>query len=213
MKFTFDYLIANEGLAGTEGIRGVLPFVENIEAPDDTTVTFAIKQVCTPALYDIGEQMIVPEHLSKDVADPTTFTNENPVGTGPFTEIGAFQPQYYEIHKNPNSWQEGKSFIYWKEPAAVAADSLACVSSNAARRAARWAARGQARSFELRELRELLGLSPGHPPTRFLRFYAAEKLVQDPHVALRFLGVGHVRALLEDDPLRPGDAVRDRLRD
>ena len=32
-------------------------------------------------------------------------------GTGPFTEIGAFQPQYYEIHKNPNYWQEGKPFI------------------------------------------------------------------------------------------------------
>ncbi len=111
VKFTLEYMIANEGLAGTENVRGVLPMVESVEAPDEKTVAVTFKQVFTLALYDIGEQMIVPEHLWKDVADPVTFLNENPVGTGPFTEVGAFQPQYYEILKNPNYWQEGKPFI------------------------------------------------------------------------------------------------------
>ncbi|MDF3017619.1 MAG: extracellular solute-binding protein family 5 [Thermomicrobiales bacterium] len=111
VKFTFDLLKEHEGLAGTEGIRGVLPFIESIETPDEKTATFMFNQVYTPGLYDLGEQMIVPEHIWKDVDDPVTFTNENPVGTGPFTEIGAFQPQYYEILKNPNYWQEGKPFI------------------------------------------------------------------------------------------------------
>lgn len=111
VKFTFDYMIANEGLAGTEGIRGVLPFIESVEAPDEKTVAVTFKQVFTPALYDVGEQMIVPEHIWKDVDDPVTFLNETPVGTGPFTEIGAFQPQYYEVLKNPNYWQEGKPLI------------------------------------------------------------------------------------------------------
>jgi peptide/nickel transport system substrate-binding protein len=111
VKFTFDYMIANEGLAGTEGIRGVLPSIESVEAPDEKTVAITFKQAFTPALYDVGEQMIVPEHIWKDVADPVTFLNETPVGTGPFTEIGAFQPQYYEILKNPNYWQEGKPYI------------------------------------------------------------------------------------------------------
>ncbi len=73
----------------------------SVEAPDDTTVVFTFNQVFTPGLYDIGEQMIVPEHIWKDVDDPVTFTNENPVGTGPFTEIGAFEPQYYEILQEP----------------------------------------------------------------------------------------------------------------
>ena len=85
--------------------------IESVEAPDDKTVVITFKQVFTPALYDVGEQMIVPEHIWKDVEDPVTFLNENPVGTGPFTGIGAFQPQYYEILKNPNYWQEGKPFI------------------------------------------------------------------------------------------------------
>ena len=112
VKFTFDYMIEHEGLAGTESVRAVLPFVESVEAPDEQTVAVTFNQVYTPGLYDIGEQMIVPEHIWKDVADPATFTNEEkPIGTGPFTEIGAFQPQYYEILKNPNYWQEGKPFI------------------------------------------------------------------------------------------------------
>ena len=111
VKFTFDYLKEHDGLAGTEGIRGVLPFLASVEAPDEQTVAFTFSQVYTPGVYDIGEQMIVPEHIWKDVADPVTFANENPVGTGPFTEIGAFQPQYYEILKNPNYWQEDRPFI------------------------------------------------------------------------------------------------------
>ena len=76
-----------------------------------TTIVITFKQVFTPALYDVGEQMIVPEHIWKDVEDPITFLNENPVGTGPFTGVGAFQPQYYEVLKNPNYWQEGKPYI------------------------------------------------------------------------------------------------------
>jgi peptide/nickel transport system substrate-binding protein len=111
VKFTFDYLIEHEALGGTESVRAVLPLIESVEVPDDQTVVVTFSQVFTPGLYDIGEQMIVPEHIWKDVDDPVTFTNENPVGTGPFTEIGQFQPQYYEIHRNPNYWQEGKPFI------------------------------------------------------------------------------------------------------
>jgi peptide/nickel transport system substrate-binding protein len=111
VKFTFDLLMEHEGLSGTESVRGVLPYVESVEAPDEKTVAVTFNQVYTPGLYDIGEQMIVPEHIWKDVDDPVTFTNETPVGTGPFTEIGAFQPQYYEILKNPNYWQEGKPYI------------------------------------------------------------------------------------------------------
>lgn len=111
VKFTFDFMLQHDALAGTESVRGVLPLVSSVEAPDDKSVVFTFSEVYTPGLYDVGEQMIVPEHIWKDVDDPVTFPNENPVGTGPFTEIGAFQPQYYEILKNPNYWQEGKPYF------------------------------------------------------------------------------------------------------
>ena len=112
VKFTFDTLIANEGLSGTGAIRTVLPRLASIEAPDDATVVFTFKEVFTLNLYDIAEQMIVPKHIWETVEDPVAFLNdENPVGSGPFTEIGTFEAQYWELHKNPSYWQEGKPAI------------------------------------------------------------------------------------------------------
>ena len=111
VKFTFDTLIANEGLAGTGGIRGSLPLIESVEAPDEMTVVITMNEVNTLAIYDYAEQMIVPMHLWESVDDPVTYLNEEPVGTGPFTEIGTFEAQYWELLKNPNYWQEGKPYV------------------------------------------------------------------------------------------------------
>ncbi len=74
------------------------------------TVVLTFNEVYTLALYDFAEQMIVPKHIWEAVEDPVTFLNEEPVGTGPFTEIGIFEAQYWELHKNPNYWQEGKPY-------------------------------------------------------------------------------------------------------
>ena len=106
--FTFNLLKDNRALPGLGGIRGVLESVSAIDSPTENTVRFTFSEVYTPGLYDIGHQNIVPAHIWQDVDDPVTFTNETPVGTGPFTEIGIFQDNYWEIRKNPNYWQEGK---------------------------------------------------------------------------------------------------------
>lgn len=111
VKFTFDYLAEHTALAGTEGVRASIPLIDSVEATDDYTVVFTFNQVFSPALYDVGEQMVVPQHIWSEVEDPVTFTNENPIGSGPFTEIGRFEDQYYEVLKNPNYWQEGKPYI------------------------------------------------------------------------------------------------------
>ena len=39
------------------------------------------------------------------------FTDPNPIGTGPFTEITLFTNQVWELGKNPNYWQKGKPKI------------------------------------------------------------------------------------------------------
>ena len=111
VAFTFNLLLENEGLTGSGAVRAALAFVTDVQAPDDKTVVFTFSQAFTPGLYDIGEQTIVPEHLWKDVTDPVTFTNENPVGTGPFTDVKVFEAQYWELHKNPSYWQEGKPYV------------------------------------------------------------------------------------------------------
>lgn len=61
-----------------------------------------------PALYMIGRQPVVPEHIWKHVKDPVRFANENPVGSGPYNQVLSFKPQMYEIGANPHYWQKGK---------------------------------------------------------------------------------------------------------
>jgi peptide/nickel transport system substrate-binding protein len=111
--FTFDLLKKTGGLSGPglATVAGPAAYVDSVTAPDDKTVVFAFKQVFAPGLYDIIYQVIVPEHIWKDVADPVKFTNDNPVGTGPFTEVTNFQPQVYEVGRNPHYWQAGKPAI------------------------------------------------------------------------------------------------------
>ncbi len=105
--YTFDLLKANAALQGAAS-SVLTEFVDSYSAPDANTVEFKFKQVYTPALYDIADQFIVPQHIWKDVTDPLTWTNDNPVGTGPFTQVNKFQEQIYVMDKNPNYWQPGK---------------------------------------------------------------------------------------------------------
>jgi peptide/nickel transport system substrate-binding protein len=108
--FTFDMLKKNPALA-TVATSILTDNVTSVVAPDDFTVVITFSKVYTPALFDLSNQYIVPEHIWKDVKDPVTFTNENPVGTGPFTEVTRFDDQVYIVEKNPHYWQEGKPYI------------------------------------------------------------------------------------------------------
>ena len=108
--YTFELIKNNPALAATAS--GVLSeFIDTFSAPDANTVEFKFKTVYTPALYDLADQLIVPQHIWKDIADPTTWTNETPVGTGPFTEVTKFETQIYVLEKNPNYWQPGKPYF------------------------------------------------------------------------------------------------------
>jgi peptide/nickel transport system substrate-binding protein len=110
IAFTFNLLKTAPGVtsASLSALVGDAAYIDSITAPDDSTVVFAFNRVYTPGLYELISQNIVPEHIWSEVADVVAFTNENPVGTGPFTEITAFSPQSYELGKNPYYWQEGK---------------------------------------------------------------------------------------------------------
>jgi peptide/nickel transport system substrate-binding protein len=109
VAFTFNLMKDNPGLVG--GGQLAWAFLESVEATSDTSVDFTFQEVYTVGMYDIFGQSVVPEHVWSEVDDPVTFTNETPVGTGPFTEVTNFQNQIYEVRKNPNYWQEGKPYI------------------------------------------------------------------------------------------------------
>jgi peptide/nickel transport system substrate-binding protein len=55
----------------------------------------------------LGGVFIVPQHIWSKVADPSTYTDANPVGTGPFDVVGAFSSQAYTLEKNPHYWMAG----------------------------------------------------------------------------------------------------------
>jgi peptide/nickel transport system substrate-binding protein len=83
-------------------------FLEDVRAVDEHTVQVRFSRVYVPGFDSVAQQAIVPKHVWEGVADPMTFTNPTPVGTGPFTEVNVFRNQVYELGRNPRYWQPGK---------------------------------------------------------------------------------------------------------
>jgi peptide/nickel transport system substrate-binding protein len=98
--FTYDYLKKFPAL----DFLSVSALMASVEKVDDKTVRFNLKQPNSLIATTIVGMPIVPQHIWKDVADPVTFANESPVGSGPLTEITRFTPQVYEQCRNPNYW-------------------------------------------------------------------------------------------------------------
>ncbi len=135
VAFTFNLIKTATGVtsASLSALSGDAAYIDAITAPDAKTVAFTFKRVYTPGLYELISQNIVPEHIWKDVKDVVAFTNENPVGTGPFTQVVNFSAQAYEIDKNPNYWQAGKpdfKGIVWKAFADANAATLAMANGD-----------------------------------------------------------------------------------
>lgn len=107
VAFTFQLLEQHAALdAG-----GVWRFVEDVRAEDAHTVAFQFSRVYIPGFAELAQQPIVPRHVWEKVADPVTFTNPQPVATGPFTEVTVFRNQVYELGRNPYYWQPGKPAV------------------------------------------------------------------------------------------------------
>jgi peptide/nickel transport system substrate-binding protein len=92
-------------------IRGGFDYIDTVTAADDLTVEFGFNTPFSPALLDVGQQIIAPSHIWDEQDDPSKFTNPDPVGTGPYTEVTNFQAQSFDLLKNPNYWQPEKQKI------------------------------------------------------------------------------------------------------
>jgi peptide/nickel transport system substrate-binding protein len=89
---------------------GMWPYLKNVQAKGLYTVVFNFKTVNTTMLYYIGNQLRIVPKSQWQGKDPITFTDPNPVGTGPF-KVGSFNPQVYTFVRNPNYWQRGKPYV------------------------------------------------------------------------------------------------------
>ena len=86
-------------------------YLKEVVAVSDTIVRFEFKQIYVPGFDALATQSIVAKHIWNTIDDPVKYSNPNPVGTGPFTEIIRFDSQLWELGKNPNYWQKEKPHI------------------------------------------------------------------------------------------------------
>ena len=107
VEFTFNLKKEFPALDGT----GNWKYLSSVTALDSSHVEFVFSRIYVPGFEVLSGQPIVPKHIWSNVTDPVKFTDPNPVGTGPFTEISLFTNQVWELGKNPNYWQNGKPKI------------------------------------------------------------------------------------------------------
>ncbi|WP_354066458.1 ABC transporter substrate-binding protein [Devosia sp. 2618] len=98
--FTYDYIKKFPAL----DFISISALLESVEKVDDRTVRFHLLEPNSLIANTIVGMPIVPEHIWSGITEPVTFANENPVGSGPLTEITRFTPQVYEQCRNPNYW-------------------------------------------------------------------------------------------------------------
>ena len=91
--------------------RASWEYLEKVESKPNNDVVFTFKRVFVPGFDAIAGQSIVAKHIWQKVDDPVKFSNPDPIGTGPFTEIVRFDKQIWELGKNPNYWQPGKPHV------------------------------------------------------------------------------------------------------
>lgn len=72
--------------------NAILAQVASVAAQDDRTVRFTLTAPFAPFVGNILTALyIVPKHLWEGVSDPNTFTNDEPIGSGPF-RFGQWRP-------------------------------------------------------------------------------------------------------------------------
>jgi peptide/nickel transport system substrate-binding protein len=96
VAFTFNMIKAHPALY-TSGA----PTVTSATATSPTSVTLNFAKPEYANLYLIGEVYIEPQHIWSTVSNPVTYTDPNPVGTGPYM-LDHFTPQGYTLKINPD---------------------------------------------------------------------------------------------------------------
>ncbi|MEZ9708279.1 ABC transporter substrate-binding protein [Vibrio breoganii] len=88
-------------------------YTESVTATDDTTVVIKMAKADSTFLWGLKDYYIVPKHVWSEVENLTTFTNPNPVGNGPMTEVALMTPQQIKLCRNPHYWQaaEGRPYL------------------------------------------------------------------------------------------------------
>jgi peptide/nickel transport system substrate-binding protein len=90
------------------GLTGASNGIVSVKARGKYTVLITLKTADSQFIASIlNRQFVIPKHIWSKVANPETYTNSNPVGSGPFNRVGRFTTQDYVLNKNPHYWKKG----------------------------------------------------------------------------------------------------------
>ncbi|EEX37061.1 ABC transporter substrate-binding protein [Vibrio metschnikovii] len=85
--------------------------LQTITAKDSTTIVFELAEADSTFVWNLERYHIVPKHIWSKVENLTTFTNPNPVGSGPMTVVKYIRPQQMELCRNPKYYLEGRPYL------------------------------------------------------------------------------------------------------
>ena len=93
--------------------KGIWPGknLQKINVVDKETVTFDLAKADSTFLWNLAAYHIIPKHIWSKAGDLTTFTNPNPIGSGPMTDIKYVKPQQMEICRNSNYYLENRPYL------------------------------------------------------------------------------------------------------
>jgi len=90
------------------GLTGASNGIVSVKARGKYTVLITLKTPDSQFISSIlNRQFVIPKHIWSKVANPATYTNSNPVGSGPFNRLGRFTTQDYVLNRNPHYWKKG----------------------------------------------------------------------------------------------------------
>jgi peptide/nickel transport system substrate-binding protein len=106
VAFTFNLLKKFKGL-DLNALWTVLSSVSS----SGNKVTIKFKKPAVPFFYYIADQtFILPQHIWSKIANPVTYNNPKPVGSGPFT-LKSCSNQNIVYARNPHYWDAPRPYI------------------------------------------------------------------------------------------------------
>jgi peptide/nickel transport system substrate-binding protein len=92
-------------------LTGVWSVLSSVTQSGSDQVVMDFKSAAVPAFYFIaGQTPIVPEHIWSKIANPVTYTDSNPVGTGPYV-VNPCTKANITYTANKHYWQPGEPHI------------------------------------------------------------------------------------------------------
>lgn len=105
VTFSYNYFIEHD----VPIFKANVEVIDSVEALDQKHVKFTLKEKDVFFLQTLAIQPIIPEHIWRD-KEPT-WSNPQPVGTGPFKWSDHVKDAYIELVRNDEYWQTGKPYL------------------------------------------------------------------------------------------------------